>query len=93
MPIGEALGASAALARLAERVRESDARYAAVLDALPETLRAHVRPGPLDDEGWSLLAANAAVAAKLRQCVPRLAEVLRTQGFQSKPIRIRVQSN
>src|SRR5687768_10514896 len=64
-PIGRALESSPALARLGERLRESNARFAAVRDALPEGLRAHVRPGPVDEAGWSLLAANAAVAAKL----------------------------
>jgi hypothetical protein len=91
-PLAQALDSSAALARLRERLRESDARHAAIRDALPEGLRAHVKPGPVDEAGWSLLAANAAVAAKLRQLVPRLDAVLREKGFQAIPTRIRVQS-
>jgi hypothetical protein len=91
-PLGEALAANASLARLSQRIRESTARYEAVCDDLPESLRAHVRPGPLDDEGWSLLAANAAVAAKLRQLVPRLDAALNAKGWQGRPIRIKVQS-
>jgi hypothetical protein len=51
-----------------------------------------VKPGPVDEAGWSLLAANAAVAAKLRQLVPLLEAALREQGFQAIPTRIRVQS-
>ena len=35
-------------------------------------LMASVQPGPLDEDGWSLLVANAAVAAKLRHLLPRL---------------------
>ena len=38
---------------------------------LPAALARHVRPGPVDAEGWSLLAANAGVAAKLRHHVGR----------------------
>jgi hypothetical protein len=91
-PIAQALESNAALARLGQRLRESNARYATIREALPQPLRDHVRPGPLDDNGWSLLAANAAVAAKLRQLVPRLDATLRANGWQAIPIRIRVQS-
>lgn len=90
-PLREALAANASLARLSQRIRESAARYEAVCDSLPEPLRAHVKPGPLDDEGWSLLAANAAVAAKLRQLLPRLEAVLKAKGWQGGSIRIKVQ--
>jgi hypothetical protein len=91
-PIADALESSAALARLSQRLRESQARFDAIRPALPEALRPHVKPGPLDDEGWSLLAANAAVAAKLRQLVPDLVAALRASAWQPIPIRIRVQS-
>ena len=59
----------------------------------PGALARHVRPGPIDEEGWSLLVANAAVAAKLRQIKPHLEGLLREQGWQVSSIRIRVQSN
>jgi hypothetical protein len=52
-----------------------------------------VAPGPVDEEGWSLLAANAAVAAKLRQIKPRLETILQERGWQVSSIRIKVQSN
>ena len=59
--------------------------------ALPPALAASVSAGPVDDEGWSLLCANAAVAAKLRQLVPRLEEHLRDAGRPVAAIRIKVQ--
>jgi hypothetical protein len=90
--IGQALAGSEPLARLAQRLQESNARFAAIRDALPATLHAHTRPGPVDDEGWSLLVANPAVAAKLRQLLPRLDDALRAQGWKAVPIRIKVQS-
>jgi hypothetical protein len=40
-----------------------------------------------------LLASNAAVAAKLRHLLPRLAEALRLRGFRELPIRVRVRSS
>ena len=37
----------------------------------PGALAAQVRAGPIDEAGWSLLCANAGVAAKLRQLAPQ----------------------
>ncbi|MEO8079903.1 MAG: hypothetical protein ABI641_05190 [Caldimonas sp.] len=91
LPMGEVLRSSAPLARLTERLRESKAMLATIASGLPPGLTSHVRPGPLDDEGWSLLAANAAVAAKLRQLVPRFDELLRAGGHRPGAIRIKVE--
>ena len=83
---------SAPLARLQTLMQESNARFEAIRPALPAALAAHVRPGPVDENGWSLLAANAAVAAKLRQLQPRLEELVRERGWQVSAIRVKVQS-
>jgi len=93
LPIADALQRSAPLARLRQRLLDSDARFAAIRSLLPAGLIPHVKPGPVDDEGWSLLAANASVAAKLRQLQPRLEEDLRQRGWQVIAIRIKVQSS
>jgi hypothetical protein len=93
LPIADALQRSAPLALLRQRLQDSNARYAAIQDLLPVTLARHVRPGPIDEDSWSLLAANASVAAKLRQLLPRLEERLRQRGWQVSSIRIKVQSN
>jgi hypothetical protein len=53
-------------------------------------LAASVQPGPIDEAGWSLLVANAAVAAKLRQLAPRFEERLREAGHPVAAIRIKV---
>ena len=90
--MAEALRRSEPLALLAQRLRESQARFEAIGPALPEALRAQIRPGPVDEEGWSLLAANGSVAAKLRQLKPRLEALLVARGWQASPIRIKVQS-
>ena len=90
--IGQALQQSAALARLQQLMRDSTARFDAIRPRLPATLAPHVSPGPVDDAGWSLLAANASVAAKLRQLQPLLEDVLRERGWQVCAIRVKVQS-
>lgn len=91
MPLDAALRASEPLAGLLQRVRQSQARLAAIVPLLPEPLRQSVSPGPLDDAGWSLLVANPAVAAKLRQMLPQLKAELEHQGWPTAEIRLRVQ--
>jgi hypothetical protein len=91
--VAEALRRSAPLAQLRARLQDSADRFAAIRGSLPGALAHHVAPGPVDDEGWSLLAANAAVAAKLRQIKPRLEQTLQERGWQVSSIRIKVQSN
>ncbi|CAN5888839.1 hypothetical protein BH11PSE8_BH11PSE8_33020 [soil metagenome] len=90
MRIEEALRNSAPLARLQELMRDSNARFDAIRASLPAAMVAHVKPGPVDETGWSLLAANASVAAKLRQLQPRLEDVLRAGGWTLATIRIKV---
>ena len=90
LPLTEALSRSKPLARLADALRESDARYRAIQPLLPPALARHIRPGPLDERGWSLLAGNPAVAAKLRQLAPRLESALAANGFASVELRIKV---
>jgi hypothetical protein len=78
--------------RLQQLMRDSNARFEAICSTLPTTLAPHVKPGPVDDAGWSLLAANASVAAKLRQLQPLLEDTLRQRGWQVSAIRVKVQS-
>jgi hypothetical protein len=91
MPIAQALRDSAPLGRLADRIRLSNRLFAAAAPAFPPGLGAQVSAGPVDDEGWSLLCSNAAVAAKLRQVVPHLEQRLRDAGERVASIRIKVQ--
>ncbi|MBC8055094.1 MAG: DUF721 domain-containing protein [Rhizobiales bacterium] len=91
MRIEQALRSSAPLLRLQQLIQDSNARFETIRAGLPEALATHVKPGPVDDAGWSLLAANASVAAKLRQLQPRLEELLRERGWQVSAIRVKVQ--
>ena len=88
----EALARSSPLAALQLRVRESNARFETVRSLLPPALLAHVRPGPVDVDGWSLLVANTAVGAKLRQLLPRLEAALADAGWPAAALRIKVQA-
>lgn len=90
--LARALAGNQSLAGLASRLAESDARHAAVAPLLPAALAREVRPGPVDDEGWSLLVSNAAVAAKLRHLLPHLREQLMAHGWRDLPIRVRVRA-
>jgi hypothetical protein len=80
-------------ARQAELLRDSAARYETIRPLLPQALAQHVRPGPVDELGWSLLAANAAVAAKLRQLKPRLEQALAARGWSGGELRIKVHAD
>ena len=91
MPIAQALRESAPLGRLSERLRLSNELYESVAAALPSGLAPQVSAGPVDEEGWSLLCSNAAVAAKLRQLVPHLQQRLRDAGRPVAAIRVKVQ--
>ena len=90
MRLQQALQRSEPLARLAALMQDSNARFEAIRVSLPAALAPHVKAGPVDDMGWSLLAANASVAAKLRQLQPRLEAVLLERGWQVSTIRIKV---
>ena len=90
--LSAALDQSQPLAKLLQRLQESRDRLAVIREQLPDTLRDQVRPGPLDDAGWSLLVPSGAVASKLRHLLPDLEATLIARGWQGTSIRIKVQS-
>jgi hypothetical protein len=90
LPMAEALAQSEPLAALLARVRESEARLAAVHALLPPGLAGQVSAGPLDETGWTLLVTSGGAAAKLRQCLPRLQEALLARGAAVPAIRVKV---
>jgi len=89
--LDDALAGSEPLVGLMQRIRESRLRFDTIADLLPETLRQAVRPGPLDDSAWLLLASNAAAAAKLRQMLPALLARLQASGWQGPDIKVKIQ--
>ena len=89
-PVTSVLGRSPSLSSLMQRLKASQDCLEVVRACLPPAMAAHVKAGPLDDEGWTLLAANSAVSAKLRQLQPRLIEALAEKGIKVNAIRVRV---
>lgn len=92
LPLRDALGASVSLAQLRRRLDDAQRRRTAILPCLPPALAPHVSATPADEGGWTLVAANAGVAAKLRQLQPRMEQRLADCGFAAAPLRIKVRS-
>jgi hypothetical protein len=90
--LADALSQSSALSTLLARVQASRDRLDAVRGELPQGLADLVRPGPLDEAGWTLLVGSGAAAAKLRQCLPRLQQTLADKGWGALGIRVKVQA-
>lgn len=90
LPLTEALRQSAPLSDLRRRLQESARRLEIVRHCLPPGLLPHIQAGPVDSDGWTLLAANAAVAAKLKQLRPCLEAALVAQACLGGVVRIKV---
>ncbi len=93
LPLREAIAASEPLARLGARLRESSARFDCARGAVPAALQPHVAAGPVDDSQWTLLAANSAVAAKLRHLLPAIEAALSDAGWPPRALRVRVRKD
>lgn len=91
LKLAAALDRSEPLALLLRRLHESRQRFDAVAGELPPPLRDDIRPGPMDGNQWTLLAAHNAAAAKLRQLLPLLQQRLQAAGWQGTSIKVRVQ--
>lgn len=83
---------SPTLARLAQLARESGERLAAIESSIPASLRASIRPGPIEGTSWCLLVDNNAAAAKLRQLLPQLVQKLNSRGWEVTAIRLKLGS-
>ena len=81
---------SPSLARLTERVRESNDRLKAIESLLPEALRPAVKAGPIEDGAWCLLVSGNAAAAKIRQLIPLIQARLLGKGWKVTSIRLKI---
>lgn len=92
-PLGlaQALDRSEPLAGLLRRLHQARALFETIAPLLPPALHADVRPGPVDGERWTLLAAHNPAAAKLRQLLPLLLQRLQETGWEGSAIKVRVQ--
>lgn len=90
LALAQALQQSVPLADLRRRLNQSAICLETIRSTLPAGLRSHVEAGPIDADGWTLLAANAAVAAKLKQLRPRLEEALTLNRCAASIVRIKL---
>ena len=88
--VAQAVQSAPGLAGLARLADESAKCLKTITPLIPAGMRSGVQAGPIQDGQWCLLAANSAVAAKLRQLVPALAAHLRTHGQNVQEIRIKI---
>lgn len=91
LPIRQVLAHNEPLQRLQQRVKASNERLNAVRGCLPVPLLLHIKAGPLDDDHWTILVSNQAVAAKLRHFQPHIEAALQSQGWGPCILRIKVQ--
>jgi Dna[CI] antecedent, DciA len=87
----QAVEAAPTLARLVSAAKQSQECLLAAGHLLPGALRSGVQAGPIDNGVWCLLAANSAVAAKLRQISPSIVSCVQAKGYMIASIRIKVQ--
>jgi hypothetical protein len=90
LSVHQAAGNSPTLARLAELIDDSNARFKAIEPLLPEALLCAVKPGPIEGESWYLLVSSNAAAAKIRQLVPLLQARLLDRGWKVTSIRLKI---
>jgi hypothetical protein len=88
--VAQALEGNATLSGLLAGHKRAQACFMAVSPCLAPPLRKQLRAGPIDGTSWTILAANSAAAAKLRQSVPMLLAALLAQGESVLEIRIKV---
>lgn len=92
MRVRQALDRSEPLGRLQALLGQSRARFETIRPALPPELIAHVRAIPSDEAALTLLAENPAVAAKLRQWLPRLETLLTERGDSITTIQVKLKT-
>jgi len=94
MDFGQALSRHGTLAQLGARLQASQRHLAAISLALPGAMRQFVQAGTLDEQGWTVVAHNAAIATKLRHMQPVLLRLLQEQGLLLEgELRIRVRQS
>ncbi len=86
----QAFQAHPELARVADRIRQSQQMLTLIRPLLQPGLRSQIQAGPVDEDSWCLLVGNPAVGTKLRQLEPALLAALRSGGFNVPRLRIKV---
>lgn len=94
LDFGRAMAQHSTLSQLGRRLAASQRHLAVVSVALPGAMKRFVQAGTLDEHGWTLVADNAAIAAKLRHLQPQLLRLLQEEGLLLEgELRIRVRQS
>jgi hypothetical protein len=86
----EAVLRAPSLANLVLLAQTSQRYLACIKPLLPPALLPAIAAGPIEDTVWCLVVQGNAVAAKLRQMLPRLVTHLQAQEHRVSAIRLRV---
>ena len=86
----QAIENSPSLGQLTDLIRESSARLKAIESLIPPALRASVKAGPIEADSWCLLVDGSAAAAKIRQLVPAIQQLLLGKGWKVNSIRLKI---
>lgn len=90
--LSEALEGNPTLGALLGRWRLAQECMQAAVPVLGPALAAVMRPGPVEEGAWTLLAPSGSAAAKARQLLPRLSEAVQARGLGVETVRIRISS-
>jgi hypothetical protein len=88
--VADALQENPTLGSLLGRWRLSLECMQAARPVLGPDLSASMRPGPVEDSQWTLLAASGGAAAKSRQLLPRIHQAVQALGVGVNSVRIRI---
>ena len=86
----EALQDSVTLAPLLAQARISREWFEHCRPVLGAALASQLRPGPVEEGVWTLLADSGQAAAKARHLVPRVLEAVMARGASLNGVRIKV---
>ena len=88
--MAEALQGHETLGALLDRWRTAQRCLHAAGPVLGPALAAALRPGPLQDDCWVILADSGTAASKVRQLLPRITVTLREAGIPVSEVKVRV---
>ena len=88
--VADALQENPTLGSLLGRWRLAQECMQAALPILGPALGTSLRPGPIEAQEWTLLAASGSAAAKARQLLPTICQAVQARGLGVETVRIRI---
>lgn len=89
--LGQAIEGAPTLSALLAGHQRANACFQRMLPVVPPSLRALVRPGPVDGACWTVFVEHSAAAAKLRQLVPALLAAVSDFDGSIAEVKIKIQ--